>query len=112
MSEDTSDRTNADIFQTSPAFKQGRGVSSEVAGQKSGSASCPRQGRLDSTPQPAPGETPSPVRAPSGRGIEGVLQWIQEAETVNQRWARNTLGVFVAFVLLVILAIRLGWLPR
>jgi hypothetical protein len=44
------------------------------------------------------------------RGIEGVLDWIEEAELVNRRWARDSLVVFLTLVLLFLLAVRLGWL--
>jgi hypothetical protein len=39
-----------------------------------------------------------------------VLDWIDEAEAVNRRWARDTLMVFLAVMILFLLAVRLGWL--
>ena len=44
---------------------------------------------------------------PSTRAIQGVLQWIDEAEAANGTWARNTLMVLSIFVVLVLLAVRM-----
>ena len=52
------------------------------------------------------------VTRPSRRAIQGVVQWIDEAEITNRTWARNALIVVAVFVALVLLAARLGLLPR
>ena len=48
------------------------------------------------------------VRPPSERAVNGVLQWIAEAQVANRAWARNALSVIACFGALLLLAIRLG----
>lgn len=52
------------------------------------------------------------VGRPSPRTIQGLFQWIHEADRANRPWARNSLVLLALFVTLVLLAIKLGVLPQ
>ncbi len=52
------------------------------------------------------------VGPPSPRSIQGLFQWIHDADRANRPWARNALVLLAFFATLVLLAIQLGVLPQ
>jgi hypothetical protein len=50
------------------------------------------------------------VKRPSPRAVNGVLEWIDEAQSTQSTWARNALVVVGLVGVLLWLALRLGLL--
>ena len=60
----------------------------------------------------AAGRKPRGVARPSIRSINGLLDWIAEAQAVNGTWVGNFLVVLGFLLALLLLASGLGLLPR
>jgi len=59
----------------------------------------------------SPRRRPAGLR-PSARSVNGLLEWIQQAQTVNWAWVRNFLAVLGLLLAVLLLASGLGFLPR